>query len=46
MDIPRWCRGTADCSVTLDSGSERSDEARTDTVSLCVPIVAGDHYGS
>ena len=34
------------CSVTLDCASERSDEVRTDTVSLCVPIVAEDHYGS
>jgi hypothetical protein len=37
--------GTAVCSVTLDCASE-SDEVRTDTVSLCVPIVAEDHYGS
>lgn len=45
-DIPCWCRGTADCSVTLDWSSERIDEVRTDTVSLCVPIVAEDHYVS
>jgi hypothetical protein len=45
-DIPCWCQGTADCSVTLDCASERGDEVRTDTVSFCVPIVAEDHYGS